>query len=200
MMLDPLRQQVSSLHNQEGAVLWFTGMSGAGKTTLCRALAVELERRLLRVIVIDGDELRAGLCSDLGFTEEDRLENHRRIAHVVSLLSRSGTIVLVATMSPLNSIRRLTRGIIPHLLDVFVDAPLTTCEARDPKGLYRRARCGGISGLSGFDLPFEPPLCPWLTCKTAELTVSECVALLLNGLGLDAPVPRPAVYIDNMVL
>lgn len=171
--------------SEKGRVIWFTGLSGAGKSTLCAALRVELERCGQRVKVLDGDDLRRGLCSDLGFTEKHRAENIRRIAHVGELVSGLGLTVLIATISPLQNFRDLARTLLPDMVEVFVDAPLAICELRDPKGLYRLARSGRLSGFTGIDSPFEVPRSPDLTCRTSDCSIEECIEQLMQFLGFE---------------
>ena len=161
-------------------IVWFTGLSGAGKTTLCRALAQELTRRGYRNQILDGDELRKTLCADLGYTEADRIENSRRISSVAGVVARTGVVVLVATISPLRTMRDAARRAAPHFCEVFVDAPLSTCEARDTKGLYKKARAGHIANFTGIDSPYEPPLEPDVICRTDLETVEESTAKILQ--------------------
>ena len=156
-----------------GQVIWFTGLSGSGKSTICRALATELRQHGVSVQILDGDELRRGLCSDLTFTVEDRLENVRRVAHAARLLMLEFSVVLVAVISPFRVGRDLARSILPEMIEVYVDAPLATCERRDPKHLYKRARSGLILNFTGIDSPYEVPLTPDLICYTDHETISE---------------------------
>jgi adenylyl-sulfate kinase len=123
-----------------GQIVWFTGLSGSGKSTLSNSLAEELRRQKRNVQILDGDELRQGLCSNLGFSAGDRAENVRRVAHVARLLSLGGTTVLIAVISPFQAFRDAARSILPDMLEVLVDAPLATCEMRDPKGQYKKAK------------------------------------------------------------
>jgi adenylylsulfate kinase len=156
-------------------VVWLTGLSGSGKSTL----ALALERRLfdegVRVSLLDGDNVRTGINRNLGFHEEDRSENIRRIAEVARLFAQSGLVVLCAFISPTRAMRELARGIIGEadFLEVFVDAPLEVCEARDVKGLYAKARDGHLPGFTGIDAPFEPPLTPGLHLPTDRLGLEE---------------------------
>lgn len=150
----------------KGLTVWFTGLSGAGKTTICRSVQTELLSRGLQVEVLDGDAIRTYLSSDLGFSEEDRKENIKRIAYVAQLLTRNGVIVLVAAISPYRSSRDEARSAIGNFFEVYVNAPLQVCEARDPKGLYRRARAGHLQRFTGIDQPYEVPLSPDVECHT----------------------------------
>ncbi len=160
-------------------IVWFTGLSGAGKTTLCRALALELTVRGYRNKILDGDEMRKTLCADLGYSEADRTESVRRIAHLASTVAQSGTIALVAAISPLRSMREAARQAVPHFCEVFVDAPLSACEARDVKGLYKQARAGHIANFTGIDSPYEIPLTPEVVCRTDSETVEESTSKIL---------------------
>ena len=161
-------------------IVWFTGLSGAGKTTLCRAVAHELTQRGYKNQILDGDEMRRTLCADLGYSEADRTENIRRIAHAAGVVAHSGAIALVAAISPLRAMRQAARQAAPLFCEVFVDAPLATCEARDVKGLYKQARAGHIANFTGIDAPYEAPLDPDVICRTSVETVEESTAKVLN--------------------
>ena len=156
-----------------GLTVWFTGLSGAGKTTICRYVQMELATRNISVEVLDGDVVRKHLCKDLGFSEADRKENIRRIAHVAKMLTHHGKIVLVAAISPYRSGREEARSIIGNFIEVYVNAPLAVCEQRDPKGLYHQARIGMIHGFTGIDDPYEAPLSPDVECFTGEESPKE---------------------------
>lgn len=158
---------------RRGLTVWFTGLSGAGKTTLCRRVQTELLARGFPVEVLDGDSVREYLCSDLGFSEDDRRENIKRIAYVAQLLTRNGVVVLVAAISPYRNSREAARASIGNFLEVFVNAPLPVCEARDPKGLYRRARAGALLKFTGIDDPYEEPNVPEVECHTDRESVDE---------------------------
>lgn len=184
-------------------IVWFVGLSGAGKSTLCCALESALRRRGQRTIVLDGDLIRKGVCSDLGFSQADRTENVRRIAHIGRLLADTGTTVLIATISPLQMHRDLARSVIPDVIEVFVDAPLSVCESRDPKGLYRRARAGQLEFFTGIDSTFESPSQPDVICRTDQQCVDECLKMLLSvvcgaesGQNPDNPARRPTLAVD----
>jgi bifunctional enzyme CysN/CysC len=159
--------------SQRGLTIWFTGLSGSGKTTNCKAVATELLARGLRVEVIDGDVIRNYLCKDLGFSKRDRDENIRRIAFIAHLLTRNGIVVLVSAISPYRAARDEARRTIGEFLEVYVDAPLATCELRDPKELYRKARSGEIRGFTGIDDPYEPPLAPEVVCNTERENIRQ---------------------------
>lgn len=167
------------MEKRSGQVVWFTGLSASGKSTLCAAVAAELSELDVRVEVLDGDELRKGLCSDLGFSFEDRVENIRRIAHIAELFNRNGSIVLVATISPFQVCRSTARSILPQMIEVFVDAPLPVCEARDPKCLYKKARAGLLAHFTGIDSPFEPPSMPDITCHTHLETIAQSTSKVM---------------------
>jgi len=157
-----------------GLTVWFTGLSGSGKTTICNAVHTELLARGLRAEVLDGDVLRKQLNSDLGFSKEDREENVRRIGFVAQLLSRNGVIVLVAAISPYRLVREEIKNRIQSFLEVHINAPLEVCEERDPKGLYKKARAGLLPGFTGIDDPYEPPLTPDVRCDTHEESIKTC--------------------------
>ena len=161
---------------------WFTGLSGAGKTTVSQAVVRLLEERGLRVAVLDAGDVRQQLFPDLGFTREDRDENVRRLGYLAGLLAGHGVIALVAAMSPERAARDAVRSQLPGFLEVFVDAPLAVCEERDPVGLYRRYHSGEIRHLSGLDDPYEPPLHPEVHCRTADLSVEACAAQVVEAI------------------
>lgn len=158
---------------RKGVTVWFTGLSGAGKTTLCHNVQSALVARGFPVEVLDGDSIREYLCSDLGFSEADRKENIKRIAYVAQLLTRNGVVVLVAAISPYESSRNQARTAIGNFIEVYVNAPLEICEARDPKGLYRRARSGTIEHFTGIDDPYEAPPSPDIECHTDVESIAE---------------------------
>lgn len=161
-------------------VVWLSGLSGAGKSTLAFALAGSLRECGFRVHVLDGDELRKGICSDLGFSARDRAENIRRVVHIAKLLVESGVIVVVALITPLEEMRQLIRSSLAGVLNVFVDAPLSVCEERDPKGLYKKARAGEIAEFTGVSASFELPIAPDVICQTARETPDVCVTRIVD--------------------
>lgn len=165
-------------------VLWFTGLSGAGKSTLAHAVEAELFRCGHQVMVLDGDNVRHGLCSDLGFTEEDRHENLRRIGEVSKLFVEAGVIVLAAFVSPYQSDRDRVRSMLPHgdFLEVYCKCGLETCEARDPKGLYARARAGEVPNFTGISAPYEEPIRPELVVESDKESIDQEVARTLEVL------------------
>jgi bifunctional enzyme CysN/CysC len=170
---ETLEEAASRIAAQCGLTVWFTGLSGAGKTTICRSVATELLAHGLQVEVIDGDVIRNHLCKDLGFSKHDRDENIRRIAFVAQLLTRNGTIVLVSAISPYREGRDAARRSIGNFVEVYVSTPLEVCEIRDPKDLYQKARAGKIHGFTGIDDPYEPPLNPEVVCNTDRESTRE---------------------------
>lgn len=165
-----------------GAVIWLTGLSGAGKTTIAETLVPVLLEQQLNVELLDGDVIRTNLSKGLGYTKEDRDTNIRRVGFVANLLSRNGVIVVAATISPYRLVRDEMRAIIHNFLEVYVNAPFTVCEARDVKGLYAAARMGKIKEFTGIDAPYEAPLQPDVTCFTDQETVDESVAKIMDAL------------------
>jgi adenylylsulfate kinase len=161
---------------QRGVTVWFTGLSGAGKTTICQALEQELRIQGYKLEVLDGDLIRENLTKGLGFSKADRDENIRRIGFVAQLLTRNGVIVLVSAISPYRDIREEVRQKIGDFVEVYVSAPLDVCEKRDVKGLYKRARAGEIKNFTGIDDPYEPPLNPEVNCRTDQETLEESLA------------------------
>lgn len=165
-------------------VVWLVGLSGAGKSTIARGVAARIRAQGRPVFVLDADDVRAHLSSDLGFSEADRIENGRRLVGVARLLFDAGMTVLTASISPFAAGRSAARAAFPAgaFFEVFVDAPLATVERRDVKGLYARARDGALKGMTGLDSPFEPPAAPDLRLATAERTPQESCAALLKQL------------------
>ncbi|MDX2100774.1 MAG: adenylyl-sulfate kinase [Leptolyngbyaceae cyanobacterium bins.59] len=165
---------------QHGCILWLTGLSGAGKTTLAHQLEHEMKKRDRLVELLDGDVIRQHLSKGLGFSREDRDTNVRRVGYVANLLSRNGVIVIVSLISPYRSIRDELRSTVNNFIEVYVNAPLTVCESRDVKGLYAKARSGQLKGFTGIDDPYEEPLNPDITCYTSEETVEESIAKIVT--------------------
>ena len=161
-------------------VIWLTGLSAAGKSTIVDSLNPVLQARGLRTCILDGDSVRSGLCRDLGFSDQDREENVRRVAEVAALMADAGLTVMVALISPTYACRHHARSIIgtERFVEVFVDAPLAVAEARDPKGLYRRARQGDIRGFTGIDSAYEPPVCPELHIHSDRVSVADAVGMI----------------------
>lgn len=158
-----------------GLAVWVTGLSGAGKTTICQAVHTELLARGIRVEMLDGDVVRKHLCRELGFSKAERDENVRRIGFVAQLLTRNGVVVLVSAISPYRAVRDEIRAGIGNFIEVFANAPLEVCERRDPKGLYKKARAGEFRGFTGIDDPYEPPLAPEVECRTGLESTKESV-------------------------
>jgi len=179
-------QDRAALTRHRGAVVWFTGLSGAGKSTIAQALERELFARGMHTYVLDGDNIRHGLNSNLGFSPEDRVENIRRVSEVAKLMADSGVIAITAFISPYRMDRRRAREIAlegnAEFVEVFVDAPLEVCEARDPKNLYKKARAGEIREFTGIDAPYEPPEDADIIVRTDRETVNESAATILEGL------------------
>jgi adenylylsulfate kinase len=165
-------------------VLWFTGLSASGKSTFAHAVEHELHQRGLQVMVLDGDNVRHGLCSDLGFKAEDRNENLRRIGEVAKLFVEAGIIVLAAFVSPYRKDREQVRSMLPHgdFYEVFCDCDLSVCEERDPKGLYKKARAGEIRNYTGISDPYEPPVKPDMVFDTGRSSVEENLTKLIGQL------------------
>lgn len=167
---------IKTIMNQRGVTLWFTGLSGAGKTTITQALEKKLRENGYGIEVLDGDVVRTNLTKGLGFSKADRDENIRRIGFVSHLLTRHGVIVLVSAISPYRDIRGEVRQKIGDFVEIFVNAPLAVCEGRDVKGLYKKARQGEIKGFTGIDDPYEEPLNPEVECRTDLESLDESVA------------------------
>jgi len=180
--LDVDKRIRASQKEQKACVLWFTGLSGAGKSTIANLL----ERRLLALgrhtYLLDGDNVRHGLNKDLGFTEADRVENIRRVAEVARLMADAGLIVLVSFISPFRAERRMARGLLEagEFIEVFVDTPLAVAERRDPKGLYKKARRGELKNFTGLDSPYEAPEQPELRIETTLLQPEEATEAIVQ--------------------
>jgi|ERR1051326_173340 adenylyl-sulfate kinase len=169
-------------NQHRGLAIWLTGLSASGKSTLANQLERQLFDMGKNVCLLDGDCLRQGLCADLGFSPEDRKENIRRIGEVALLLANLGCICITALISPYRSDRKWVRNrfLEGRFIEVFVNAPLEICEARDPKGLYLRARANRIKNFTGISAPYQPPLSPELEIPTHKLSISDSVAMLLD--------------------
>lgn len=162
-----------------GLTVWFTGLSGAGKTTLANAVSQRLRKADVPTVLLDADILRQGFCAGLGFSREDRAENVRRISELARRLSATGAVVLVAAIAPYRDTRLVARNRIGRFIEVYVNAPLETCIERDPKGLYARAIAGEISHFTGISDPYEAPLAPDIECRTDTQSVADCTATVL---------------------
>lgn len=178
------RQRREQKNAHKSAVLWFTGLSGSGKSTLAHAVEEQLYQDGLNTFVLDGDNVRHGLCSDLGFSDKDRKENIRRISETAKLLLEAGIITLTAFISPFKAERAAARSLMPHgdFIEVHCFCPLTVCEQRDVKGLYKKARLGEIKEFTGISSPYEEPDNPELRIDTSRLSLEESVALVISTL------------------
>ena len=176
------RADKEELLNQHSVMIWFTGLSGSGKSTIAIALERELQKRGLLCRILDGDNIRSGINNNLGFSEEDRVENIRRIAEIGKLFVDTGIITIAAFISPNNDIREMAANIIgkENFLEIFVSTPIEECERRDVKGLYAKARRGEIKNFTGISAPFEAPANPALSIDTSKLCVEESVNKLLE--------------------
>jgi adenylyl-sulfate kinase len=173
-------------NQHRGAVVWLTGLSGAGKSTIARALERELFQLRMHTYVLDGDNLRHGLNANLGFAPDDRAENIRRVSEVAKLMADAGAVVITSFISPYRADRARARSIAlqagAEFVEIFVDAPLAVCEERDPKGLYQKARAGQLKGFTGIDAPYEPPEDPEIAVRTDQQTSAESVDKILAEL------------------
>lgn len=184
------REEREAANGHRAAVVWLTGLSGSGKSTIAAAAERRLFERGVYAQVLDGDNVRNGLNGNLGFSLEDRRENTRRVAEVARLFAQSGAVVLCSFVSPTRKMRALVADIIgDDFVEVFVNTPLEVCEQRDVKGLYAKARAGEIKNFTGIDSPYEAPEHPFLDLKTQNLTVAEAADALIAALGdrLDLP-------------
>lgn len=176
------RADKEELLKQHSVMIWFTGLSGSGKSTIAIALERELQKRGLLCRILDGDNIRSGINNNLGFSEEDRVENIRRIAEIGKLFVDTGIITIAAFISPNNDLREMAANIIgkEKFLEIFVSTPIEECERRDVKGLYAKARRGEIKNFTGISAPFEAPENPALSIDTSKLSVEESVNKLLE--------------------
>lgn len=175
------KEQRRHKNNHHSAVFWFTGLSGSGKSTIANAAAQKLHELGVQTYVLDGDNIRHGLNQDLGFSDQDRKENIRRIGEVAKLFVDSGQLVFTAFISPFQEDRDIVRSLLQpdEFVEVFVNCPIDECEERDPKGLYKKARSGDIPQFTGISSPYEAPKAPELMLQTDQYTVDECVEQLL---------------------
>jgi adenylylsulfate kinase len=173
---------VKQVNRERGAVIWFTGLSGSGKTTIAHQVEEQLLESGVPVEILDGDVVRENLSKGLGFSKEDRDINIRRIAFVAHLLQRNGVFVITAAISPYRAIREEARAMIKDFIEVYAEAPLEVCEERDVKGLYAKARAGEIKGFTGVDDPYEPPPRAEVTCRTDQETVEESAQKVIDKL------------------
>jgi bifunctional enzyme CysN/CysC len=179
--LEVTRERRARLKDQKPAVLWLTGLSGAGKSTIANLVEKKLASMNRHTFLLDGDNVRHGLNKDLGFSDRDRVENIRRVGEVAKLMTDAGLIVITAFISPF----RADRGAVRHMMaegeffEIFVDTPLEVAEARDPKGLYRKARAGTLANFTGIDSPYEPPLSPELRIDTTKVSSEQAAAAIV---------------------
>lgn len=178
------RDRREAMNNHHSVILWFTGLSGAGKSTLAHAVEEHLHQMGCRTFVFDGDNVRHGLCSDLGFSAVDRVENIRRVGEMAKLFLEAGVIALTAFISPIRSDRTRVRSLVPHgeFLEIYCRCPLEVCEERDVKGLYKRARAGEIKDFTGISSPYEEPEDPELVVDTGSQSLEESVAKVIEML------------------
>lgn len=174
----------SAIKGQKPCILWFTGLSGSGKSTVANAVESQLLALKKHTYLLDGDNIRMGLNKGLTFSDEDRVENIRRIGEVSKLFVDAGTIVLTAFISPFQKERNVVRALVEEgeFIEVFIDTPLEVCESRDPKGLYKKARKGEIPNFTGISSPYEAPINPEIHVKTAALDIEACAAEIISYL------------------
>jgi adenylylsulfate kinase len=178
------RARREAQNGHRGAIVWFTGLSGAGKSTLAHAVEEALHQRGCRTFVLDGDNVRHGLCGDLGFSAQDRIENIRRIGEVAKLFMEAGIIVLTAFISPFRADRDRVRSMVEpgDFFEIYCDSPIEICESRDVKGLYQKARTGQIAEFTGISSPYEVPENPELTVQTGASELEACVQQVISAL------------------
>ena len=178
------RENRENLNNHRSAILWFTGLSGAGKSTLAHSVEDSLHKMDVRTFVLDGDNIRQGLCKDLGFSDADRTENIRRIGEVSKLMLDAGIIVMTAFISPFIKDRQIVRDLVKEgdFIEIYCEADLAVCEERDPKGLYKKARAGQIPEFTGISSPYEKPEKPELVLQTGKQTIEECTDRVIQYL------------------
>ena len=177
------REKRNLLNNHKSVIIWFTGLSGSGKSTLAHAVEEELHLLGCRTFVLDGDNVRHGLSSNLGFSDNDRKENIRRIGEVAKLIVEAGVIAITAFISPFKKDRNIARELVPKrdFIEIYCKASLETCESRDVKGLYKRARAGEIQNYTGIDSPYEVPIHPYLEIKTDQLSIEQAVEKIYSA-------------------
>jgi len=178
------KTQRARLKNQKPALLWYTGLSGSGKSTVANAVDALLFKLACHSYLLDGDNVRHGLNGDLGFSDEARIENIRRISEVAKLFLDAGLIVSTAFISPFASDRALAKAKLEpgEFIEVFIDTPISVCEARDPKGLYKKARAGEIKDFTGIDSTYDVPTSPQIHVKTAEQSIEQCAEQIVGYL------------------
>lgn len=183
----------AGIKGQKPCVIWLTGLSASGKSTIANAIELRLHDMGRHTMLLDGDNVRLGLNKDLGFTEADRVENIRRIGEVAKLMTDAGLIVVAAFISPYRVERTMVRGLMcpGDFVEVFVSTPLGVCEVRDPKGLYKKARRGDILNFTGISAPYEEPESPEITLDTSHKTVEDAVKIIIDFLGEQGVVQIP---------
>lgn len=176
------RNQREKLKHHHSFLIWFTGLSGSGKSTIANALEIALFKKNIHTYLLDGDNVRKGMNSDLSFSPEDRTENIRRIAEMSNLMIDAGLVVLAAFVSPYRIDRENVKNIVGYdnFVEIFVDTPLSECERRDTKGLYAKARSGEINNLTGINAPYEAPINPEILIDTTQINVEEAVEIILD--------------------
>ena len=191
----------SYMKKQRPCLLWFTGLSGSGKSTIAGAVESKLAERLQHTYLMDGDNVRHRLCKDLGFSEQDRVENIRRVGEVAHLMVDSGLIVLTAFISPFRENREMVRNMLKdgEFIEVFIDTPLAECEKRDPKGLYKKARAGEIKDFTGIDSPYESPESPELRIPNIDISVDDAANMVIDYLDKYGYL-KPAKELDDAII
>jgi bifunctional enzyme CysN/CysC len=189
--MDINRKSRSDIKSQQAGILWFTGLSAAGKSTIANLVDVRLHAVGKHTYLLDGDNLRLGLNKDLGFTAADRVENIRRVAEVAGLMVDAGLITLVAFISPFRRERAMARRLVGagEFIEIFVDTPIAVAEARDPKGLYRKARRGELKDFTGIDSPYEPPENPEIRIDTTALSAEDAAEQIVRFLAMRSRAP-----------
>jgi adenylylsulfate kinase len=196
------RERREKLNGHKACVLWFTGLSGAGKSTLAHAVEEALYLRGCRTFVLDGDNVRHGLTAGLGFSMEERRENIRRVGEAAKLMMEAGLITLAAFISPFRADRAAVRSLMPHgdFLELYCKASLETCESRDVKGFYKRARAGAIKNYTGIDSPYEEPVRPDIVIDTGSDSLQNCVAQVLDMLMSRGILPGMTVWRSTSII
>ena len=186
------KEDRQKLKGHKSVILWFTGLSGSGKSTIAHALEEALYKRKVHTYILDGDNVRSGLNRDLGFSPEDRKENIRRLGEVAKLFIDAGIIVMVAAISPYKSDREFVRNLVNpgEFIEIYVKCPLEICESRDPKGLYKKARQGIIKNFTGIDAPYEEPENPEIVIESNKESVEEAVNKIIQFLENKKIIPR----------
>lgn len=176
------RARRETKNGHRGAIIWFTGLSGSGKSTLAHAIEEVLHLRGCQTFVLDGDNVRHGLCGDLSFSMQDRQENIRRIGEMAKLFMEAGTVVLTAFISPYRADRERVRGMVERddFIEVYCDAPIEVCESRDVKGMYKKARAGEVLDFTGVSAPYEIPMKPEIVVNTGALELGACVQQVID--------------------